>query len=61
MGKKYEAYQKAEQAAGMAKSRASDVQGGSTKDAYSNAQTNAKHTQNVANEAWKRLLEDPEG
>lgn len=61
MGKKYEAYQKAEQAAGMAKNRFSDVQGGSTKDAYQNAETNAKHTQQVANSAWKEFLDDPEG
>jgi len=61
MGKKHEAYQKAAQAEGIAKNNWSDVQGGSTKDAYNEALNNAKQAEANSNLAWSEFIEDPEG
>lgn len=61
VGKKYEAYQKAAQAEGIAKNRYSDVQGGSTKAAMTEATNNAIQAERAANDAWQQFIEDPEG
>lgn len=61
MGKKYEAYQQAVQAQGMADNRFSDVQGGSTKDAYQEAQTNAVQARANTEDTWNQFINDPEG
>jgi hypothetical protein len=61
MGKKHEAYQKAAQAEGIAKNRWSDVQGGSTRDAYNEARVNAIQAEHNSNLAWQEFIEDPEG
>ncbi len=61
MGKKYDAYVKAAQAEGIAKNRYSDVQGGSTKDAMTEATNNAIQAERASNDAWQQFIEDPEG
>lgn len=61
MGRKYEAYQKAVQAEGMAKNRYSDVQGGSTQKAYEQAENDARQAERAANDAFQTFIEDPEG
>ena len=61
MGKKREAYQKAQQALGMARSRASDVEGGSTSDAYEQAHTDLKQAVRNENDTWQQFIEDPQG
>lgn len=61
MGKKYDAYVKAVQAEGIAKSRYSDVQGGSTKEAMMEAANNAIQAERASNEAWQQFIQDPEG
>lgn len=61
MGKKYDAYEKAEQAKGMAQSRMSDVQGGSTASAMSEAKANLEQATRAADDAWSQFLQDPEG
>ena len=61
MGKKHEAYNKAAQAEGIAKNRWSDVQGGSTSDAYNEARNNAVQAERNSNLAWQEFIEDPEG
>ncbi len=61
MGKKYEAYQKAVQAEGMAKSHHSDVQGGSSKGMIQEAETNLHQAMNNSNDTWNQFIDDPEG
>ena len=61
MGKKYEAYQKAVQAEGMAKNRHSDAQGGSSKGMIQEAETNLYQAMNNTNDTWNQFIEDPEG
>ncbi|AWN05131.1 hypothetical protein SEA_VORVOLAKOS_50 [Streptomyces phage Vorvolakos] len=61
MGKNYDAYQKAVEAENAAKARWSDVQGGSTKETYNEALTNAQQAEAISNEAWQRLMDDPTG
>lgn len=61
MGKKYDAYVKAEKAAQAANNRVSDVQGGSTKQAMNEALTNQEQAQRVVNDAWDQFLQDPQG
>jgi hypothetical protein len=61
VGKKYDAYQKAVQAEGMAKNRWSDVQGGSTAAAMEEARVNAIQTEKAAQDAWDTFIQDPEG
>lgn len=61
MGKKYEAYQKAVQAEGMARNRHSDVQGGSTRGAIQEAETNLNQTVDNSNTLWNEFIADPEG
>jgi hypothetical protein len=60
VGKKWDAYQKAAQAEKMAKSRLSDVQGGSTEQAYGEAIVNAQQAERIANEAWDEFANDQE-
>lgn len=61
MGKKYEAYQKAVQAEGMAKNRHSDAQGGSAQGVIREAETNLHQAMNNTNDTWNQFIEDPEG
>ncbi|HEY6020346.1 MAG TPA: hypothetical protein VIY48_10695 [Candidatus Paceibacterota bacterium] len=61
MGNKYEAYQKAVVAEGMAKSRLSDTEGGSTKGAIQEAKTNAIQAERNSNDTWNQFINDPEG
>lgn len=61
MGKKYEAYQKAAQAEGMAKNRLSDTEGGSSKGAIQEAKTNAVQAERNSNDTWNQFISDPEG
>lgn len=61
MGKKYDAYVKAVEANNAAKSRLSDVNGGSTGSAMEEAKTNVQQAQRIEDEAWQRVLEDPQG
>lgn len=61
MGKKYEAYQQAQQALGMARNRASDTEGGSTGDAYKQAHTDLEQAVRNENDTWEQFRQDPEG
>lgn len=61
MGKKYEAYQKAAQAEGMAKHRLSDAEGGSTKGVIQQAKTDAVQAERNSNDTWNQFIADPEG
>ena len=61
MGRKYDAYQAAAQAEGIAKNRYSDVQGGSTKEAMTEATNNAIQAERNSNLEWQEFIEDPEG
>lgn len=61
MGKKYEAYQKAVVAEGMAKNRLSDTEGGSTRGVIQEARTNAVQAERNSNDTWNTFINDPEG
>lgn len=61
MGKKYDAYEKAVRAENMAKARLSDVQGGGTERAMTEAVNNAKSAEAVSNVLFNEFLQDPEG
>jgi hypothetical protein len=61
MGKKYDAYAKAAKAEKAAKSRLSDVQGGSTQQAMTEATINAKQAEIAANDTFQTWISDPEG
>lgn len=61
MGKKYDAYEKAVQAENQAKSRLSDVQGGSTASAMTEAVNNARSAEAISNVLWNEYISDPEG
>lgn len=61
MGKKYDAYQKAAQAEGMAKNRLSDAEGGSTKSGMTQAKNDAKSAEVISNVLWNEFIADPEG
>jgi hypothetical protein len=61
MGKKYEAYQKAVVAEGMAKNRLSDTEGGSAKGVIQEARANAQQAERNANDTWDQFIQDPEG
>jgi len=61
MGKKYDAYQKAAQAEGLAKNRLSDAEGGSTKAGMTEAQNNARQAEANSNMLWGEFIQDPEG
>jgi hypothetical protein len=61
MGKNYDAYAKAVEAQDAARSRLAATNGGSTKDAATEARTNAVQADRVVNDAWDSLMEDPEG
>jgi succinyl-CoA synthetase beta subunit len=61
MGKKYDAYSKAVQAENQAKARLSDVQGGATERAMTEAVNNAKSAEAVSNVLFNEFIQDPEG
>jgi hypothetical protein len=60
MGKNYDAYQQAQQALEQANSRVSDVSGGSTAQAYSEALTNQEQADINVEDAYTNYLENPE-
>lgn len=61
MGKKYDAYVKAVQANNEAKGRVHEVSGGSTRDTMNEALTNQQQAQRAEDDAWARVIEDPQG
>lgn len=61
MGKNYDAYEKATKAQDAARSRLAATNGGATQAAATEARNNALQADLVADEAWKRLMEDPQG
>ena len=61
MGKKYDSYVKAVEANNESKSRVHQVQGGSTRAAMNEALTNAQQAQSAEDDAWNRVMEDPNG
>ncbi len=61
MGKKYDAYVKAVQAENAAKLRSEQVNGGATRQAIQEAEINKEQAYLVREEAWRNLLEDPNG
>lgn len=61
MGKKYDAYTKAVKANNETKNTLQVAQGGSTADHMREAQTNAQQAQMIEDEAWSRVMEDPQG
>jgi len=61
MGKKYDAYVKAVQAENAAKLRSEQVNGGATQKAMQEAEINKHQATLIREEAWRNVLEDPEG
>lgn len=61
MGKKYEAYQQAQQALGMARHRASDAEGGSDKVEYRQSHADLEQAVRAESDAWEQFQDDPEG
>ena len=61
VGKKYDAYQKAVQAENQAKARLSDVYGGSTEKAMTEAVRNAQQAEATSNQLFNEFIQDPEG
>jgi hypothetical protein len=61
VGKKYDAYQQAVQAENQAKARLSDVQGGSTEKAMTEAVNNARSAEAISNVLFNEFIQDPEG
>lgn len=61
MGKKFETHLLAKIAQKAATKRASDVDGGSTKEAYQEAKTNLDQANMIEQKAWEEFLEDPNG
>lgn len=61
MGKKYDAYVKAVQAENAAKLRSEQVNGGATQKAMMEAEINKEQAILIREEAWRNVLEDPEG
>lgn len=61
MGKKYDDYAKAVQAENQAKARLTDVQGGSTQGAMTEAVNNARQAEANSNYLYNEFIQDPEG
>jgi len=61
MGKKYDAWQDARTSSKQTESRLSDVRGGSTKDAYSEAVTNRQQASLNEADTYEQFITDPEG
>lgn len=61
MGNKYEAYQKAVVAEGMAKNRLSDAEGGSAKGVIQQATTDVRQAALNTDDTWQQFKEDPRG
>ena len=53
--------QQAQQALGMARYRASDAEGGSTKAGYEQAHTDLEQAVRNENDTWQQFMDDPEG
>jgi len=61
MGKKYDAWQDARQSSKETEARLSDVKGGSTKAAYTEAATNRKQASLNEADTYEQFINDPEG
>lgn len=61
MGKNYDAYTKALKAQDAARDNMAVANGGSTKAGMTEATNNAKQADAAVNDAWDRLMQDPEG
>lgn len=61
MGKNYDAYAKALKAQDVARDNMAAANGGSTKAGMTEATNNAKQADAAVNDAWDRLMQDPEG
>lgn len=61
MGKNYEAYEKALKAQDAARDNMAAANGGSTRDGMAEAQNNARQADAAVEDAWTRLMENPEG
>jgi len=61
MGKKYDAYQKAAVAEGIAKDRLSSAEGGSTQGVIQQSKNDAKSAEVISNVLWNEFMADPEG
>ena len=61
MGKNYEAYEKALKAQDAARDSMAAANGGSTRDGMAEAQSNARQADAAVEDAWTRLMENPEG
>ena len=61
MGNKYDAWQDARESSKQTEARLSDVRGGSTKDAYTEAVTNRKQASLNEADTYEQFIEDPEG
>ncbi len=61
MGKKYDAYVTAVQAENAAKLRSEQVNGGATKQAITEAEINKEQAILIREEAWRNVMEDPNG
>ncbi len=61
MGKKYDAYEKAAQAEGMAKQRLHAAEGGSTQAGMRQARNDAQSAEVISTVLWNEFIDDPEG
>lgn len=61
MGRKYDAWQDAREASRQAESRLSDVRGGSTQQAYEEAETNRQQASINEADTYNQFMNDPEG
>jgi hypothetical protein len=61
VGKKYDDYQKAAVAEGMAKERLSNAEGGSAQGVIQQSKNDAQSAEVISTVLWDEFLEDPEG
>jgi len=61
MGKKYDDYQKAVVAEGMAKERLSNAEGGSAQGVIQQSKNDAQSAEVNSNVLWNEFIADPEG
>lgn len=61
MGKKYDAWQTAREASKAAEGRLSDVNGGSTQSAMTEARTNREQASRNEADTYQQFIEDPTG
>lgn len=61
VGRKYDAWQDSREASRQAEGRLSDVRGGSTQQAYEEAEVNREQASRVERDAYNQFIADPEG